>query len=247
MGQGASKNHPFIIGRGKFPPGFESALLGMKAGEEKTFAITIPPDYGDRTIAGKNIEFKAAMNLVQSREVPAWDDAFAKSIGDSTSAEAAAKNIRDGLRVEKEKKERERIRMAMADAIANEAKAAIPPVLLERELEKMLTELKGSIGSMGLAFADYLLHIKKTDADLKREWRGDAERRVKIALVLREIAKAEHIEPSEAEVEEAISRTVTHQGMSGDDIKSLDREAFIRYHVGIARNEKVFQFLEATL
>lgn len=239
-----SKNHPLILGRGKFPPGFEEAICGMKAGEEKTFPIAVPPDYRDRTIAGRELEFKTKMNLVQAREVPDWNDEFARTIGNFPSTAAARESVSEGIAKEKEEKERERLRMAGIQAVADAATVEIPAALIERELEKMVAELKSSIGGMGLTFEGYLTHLKKSEADLKREWRGDALRRVKIALVLREIARREKIEPSEEDIQNAIRRTATHRGMSEENMKSLDREAFIRYHVGIARNERVFQWLE---
>src|SRR3989344_7178650 len=71
---GESKNHPLIIGEKRFIPGFEEQLIGMKAGEEKTFNLAAPLDYGAKELAGKNIEFKAKMNLVEKREVPEWSD-----------------------------------------------------------------------------------------------------------------------------------------------------------------------------
>lgn len=241
---GQSRNHPFILGRGRFLPGFESALIGMKAGEEKSFSVAVPAGYRDAAIAGKVVEFATKMNLVEERHVPEWNDEFAASLGKFASAAEAEASVADGLRREKEEKERERLRMAMADAIAGETRVEIPDALIERELEKMTAELKDSIVGAGLKFDDYLVHIRKTERDLAREWRGDAERRVKIALVLREIARREHIAATAEDVEQAVNRTLAHRGMTEAEAKALDREAVIGYHTGIARNENVFKFLE---
>ncbi len=239
-----SKNHPLVLGQGRFIPGFEENITGMKEGEEKTFTLAVPPDFADRSVAGKNLEFTAKVKLVQGREIPEWSDDFAKSLGNFTSAAAAEKSIREGLQAENEEKEQERLRIAAIEAIAEAAKAEIPEALIDRELGKMTAELEASITRMGLNFDDYLSHLKKSRDDLKKEWRKDAERRVKIALVLREIARREKITPTPDEVQEAVNRTVTHQGLTEEDIKKIDREAFIDYNRGVARNEKVFIFLE---
>lgn len=240
-----SANHPFTLGQGKFLPGFEDNLAGMKAGEEKMFNITAPADWRDKAIAGKTLEFKVKMNAVQEREIPAWDEAFVKSFGKFSSTAEAEENIRTGLRAEKEAGERERLRIAMIEAIAKETGAEIPEPLLERELEKMVAELQSSIERMGLKFSDYLTHIKKTADGLRQEWRKDAEHRVKIALVLREIARRENIEPSEEEIKEVMSRAIARQGFDEKDLKTIDRAAFLDYNRGIARNEKVFKHLES--
>lgn len=239
-----SANHPFILGQGKFLPGFEDNLAGIKAGEEKKFNITAPADWRDKTIAGKTLEFKVKLNEVQEREIPAWDEAFVKSFGKFSSVVEAEENIRTGLRAEKEAEERERLRIAMIEAVAKETGAEIPEPLLERELEKMVAELQISIERMGLKFSDYLTHIKKTADGLRREWRKDAERRVKIALVLREIARRENIQPSEEEIKKTMGRAIAHQGFDEKDLRTIDRAAFLDYNRGIARNEKVFRWLE---
>jgi len=241
---GESKNHPLVLGQGRLVPGFEDELVGMKAGEEKTFTLTVPDDYRDGRIAGQALGCKTTMKLVQEREVPAWDDAFAKSLGNFALAADAEKNVREGLGLEKEAKERERLRMAMLEAIAQETRAEIPEVLIDRESEKMLVELKESTQGLGLKFDQYLGHIKKTEAGLKAEWRPGAGRRVKFALILREIARREGIRPSQEETQQAVDRVAAHRGLSQTDQNTLDRASLMVYASGIARNEKVFEHLE---
>ena len=241
---GSSKSHPLVIGEGKFLPGFEDELIGMQAGEEKTFPINVPKDYPTPGLAGKALLFRVHMHLVQEHDLPAWDDAFAKTLGKFATADEMTANIKDGLRREKEMHEKERLRIAMVEAIAKETRADIPSRLLEDELEKMFTELKTSVEGMGASFDDYLTHIKKTPDDLAKEWREDAKRRVIFALVLREIARRERIEPGEEDIMAAIDRTAAHRGLTEEDVKGIDREQFVAYNRGVARNEKVFAFLE---
>lgn len=241
---GASENHPLILGQGKLLPGFEDKLIGMKAGEEKTFTLAIPPDYYRKSIAGRELTITATVKLVQDRAVPEWNDEFARSLGNLSSTAEVVESIRQSLALEKESEERERLRMAMVEAIARESRAEIPEPLIANELERMISELRQSIGDMGLKFEDYLAHIKKSEADLKRNWQGDAVRRVKTALILREIARREGISPSDAEVAELVHRASERQGFSAEQLKTLDAKALFDYHRGIARNEKVFEFFE---
>ncbi len=244
---GASENHPVVLGQGKLLPGFEERLAGMKAGEEKTFTLAIPSDYYRKSIAGKELTITAKVTLVQERHVPEWNEEFARSLGNFSSAADVEKSIRQGLAMEKEAEERERLRMAMIEAVARESRAEIPESMITGELERMTQELRTSIEDMGLAFADYLTHLKKSETDLKMEWRPDAKRRATIALVLREIARRENIRPSDEEVQELANRTIERQGLTGEKLKTLDRRAFFDYHRGIARNEKVFELLERSV
>src|SRR3989344_254105 len=120
---GESKNHPIILGEGRMLPGFEEAIAGMRAGEEKAFTLAVPPDYRAKAIAGKVLDFTIKMNSVQEREVPAWSDDFARSLGNFSSPADGEKSVREGLQTEKERKEKERLRMATAEAVASETKA----------------------------------------------------------------------------------------------------------------------------
>jgi len=109
----------------------------------------------------------------------------------------------------------------------------------------MAGELKANIESMGMNFEKYLEHLKKTAEDLKKEWADEAKRRVKIALILRAVAETKHLEPSDAEIADKINRISSRYKTPKAAAKDLDPEAVRQYARGIARNEKVFQWLES--
>lgn len=243
--QGDSKGHPLVLGEGKFIPGFEDELVGMKEGETKEFSLVAPGDYFEKNIAGKKLDFKVSVKLVQRREVPEFSDEFARGLGNNfTGVDDAKKSIREGLTVEKQKKEQERLRVKIIDEIADAVSIDPPHVLLDAEKTKMLQELRQGIERMGLKWDQYLINIKKTEDELKKGWDKDALRRVKIALVLREIADKENIRPADEEIREEINKIVMQSGFSPNEVKKIDKEALKQYAYGIVRNEKVFEFLE---
>ena len=242
---GESRSHPLVIGEGKFMPGFEDELVGMSKGEEKTFSVEVPRDWHDQTFAGKALEAKVVMRLIQERVLPEAGDEFAKSLGTFASIDALKVSIREGLTKEKQDKEKQRVRIRIIEEIANAAKVEIPDVLIETELDKMAGELKSSIEDMGMKWDEYLLHIKKTVDELRREWREEGEKRVRIALCLRQIAKAEHIEPSEEEIKERGDKFLSQFRGTQQAEKEIDPAHLHEYARGILRNEKVFEFLES--
>lgn len=241
---GTSKNHPLILGRGNFLPGFEEKLEGMKGGQGKEFSLKAPTDWPNQKIANKNLDFKVKMNLVQERELPEVDDGFAKSLGNFDSLEALKKSIKEGLFGEKEIKERQRIRMELIEKIAQDSEIKVPEILIKEEIEKMINEFRISIKNIGLDFDRYLKEIKKTIEDLKKDWRKEAEKRVKIGLCLREIAKKENIEVSEEEVKEKINEDLKHYPDVEEVKKNIDLNVLKDYTKNILRNEKVFSLLE---
>lgn len=156
---GESKDHPLILGKGKFLPGFEDKLVGMKTGEEKEFNLVAPEDWHEKNFAGKSLDFKIMMKLVQERSLPEVDDEFAKGLGKFENIESLKRNLREGIAQEKEEKERQRIRSLLVEEIAAGIRADLPEVLVESELDKMFTELKSGVDGMGLKWEDYLMHV----------------------------------------------------------------------------------------
>ena len=184
------------------------------------------------------------MNLVQERILPELTDEFAKNLGNFSSLEALKINIREGIGQEKKEKENQRIRMIIIEKIADRATIEIPEILVERELDKMLDELKSSIAQMGMKWEDYLLHIKKNPEELRKEWHEEAQKRVRIALSLREIANREKIDPTEEEIKERADQYLAQFKTAKQAEQSIDPEELQEYARGILRNEKVFEFFE---
>jgi len=241
---GESKNHPLVIGEGRFIPGFEKQLEQMKQGEEKEFSLIVPEDWPQKNLAGQALDFKVKVNLVQERQIPELTDDFAKRLGNFKSLDQLKQNIKEGLIQEKETKEKERIRMELIEKIADNSKMDIPQILIDIELDKMINELRLSAQNMGLDFDKYLNQIKKTIDDLKKEWRERAKKRVRIGLVLKAIAKKENIEISEEELEKEINKVLKHYPNVKEAEKNIDLEALKEYTKGVIRNKKVFQLLE---
>lgn len=243
---GESKNHPFIIGKSKFVPGFEKEIIGMKAGEEKTFTLKVPENWHEKNLAGKALDFRTSLRLVQEIQLPELTDEFAQSMGDFKGREDLKNSLRDSIGQEKKDKEKERLRVLTIEEVAGEAVINVPDVLIDGEAEKMLEELKSGVGQMGVRWEDYLAHIKKTIEDLRKEWRGEAEKRVRIALCLREIAKLEKIEPNKEEIEARSNQFLVQFKSAEETGKSVDAEGLREYTRGILQNEKVFELLETS-
>lgn len=241
---GEAKNHSFALGKAKFIPGFEDALVGMKTGEEKTFTLVVPADWRDPSLARRVLDTNVTMRSVKERKMPELDDEFAKTLGAFDSADALKASIREGIAEEKKEKEKQRIRIMIADEITKKSEMDVPDVLIESEIEKMLGEIRLGVEQMGMQFDDYLQHIKKTVEDLKASWQDEALRRVCVALVLREIAHREKIEPAPEEVEDAAQKYLQQFSDSEQAAKNIDPDNLRAHAAGVLRNEKTFEFLE---
>ena len=241
---GESKNHPVKVGDKKFIPGFEENLVGLKAGDKKEFKLKAPADYFKKDLAGKDMEFKVTVNNVLDRVLPELDDEFAKSLGQFKTIEELKNNVKEGMQKEKEEKEKSEFRNSLVEKIAKETKMDLPDVLLDRELEKMVHEMKANIEQHGLDFQTYLLSIKKSEDDLRDDMKPQAEIRIKAAMVIEEIAKGEEIEVEEEMITKKANE-VLHKYKSIDATqKDINPEQLKSYSKMVLINEKVLDLLE---
>lgn len=240
---GEDKNYTFILGKGHFIPGFEKNLIGMKAGENKTFNITVPKSWAQKDLQGKKLSVKIFLKEIKEKKLPPLNDKFAQKLGKFKNLKELKESISKGLKMEKEEKEKERWRLSVLDKIVAKTKTDIPEILIYTEIEKMMEELKSQLEKMQLTLEKYLEQIKKTEEELRKDFRELAEKRVFSSLVLREIGLLEKIEVSEEEIKEKANEIL--QQIPEPKIKEkIKPEDLKEFALGIIRNEKVFQILE---
>ncbi|MBZ9572802.1 trigger factor [Patescibacteria group bacterium] len=235
----------FLLAKGHFVPGFEENLQGMKKGEEKEFTIPFPKDYFKKDLASKNINFKVKLKKVQLMELPELNDDFARSLGKFENLEDLRKNLKEGIKKEKEIGETQKRRGEILEKIAQNSDFEIPQVLLDLEKDKMMEALKQKIArDLKTSFSDYLKKIQKTEKEVKDSFSSQAQKRVKDLLVLREIGRKEEIKVSEKEIEEAVNGFLKNYPGVNQAREKIDLDRLKEYYRGIIYNEKVFQILE---
>lgn len=240
---GEDKNYSFILGKGRFIPGFEDNLIGMKTGETKIFNLVVPKSWSQKDLQGKKLSVKVSLKEIKKKKLPSIDDKFAQELGKFKNLEELKKNIQKGLKMEKEKKEKERWRLSVLNKIMANTKTDIPEILIQSEVEKMLEELKIHLEKIQLSFEKYLEQIKKTEQELRKNFQELAKERVLSALILREIGILEKIEVSENEIEDKIN-DILRQIPEPEIKEKINPEDLKNFAQGIVRNEKVFQLLE---
>ncbi len=244
---GISKNHPLIIGGKNFIPGFEDNLLGMKKEEEKTFSLVVPKDYYVKNIADQKLDFTVRVNNIKSVELPKVNEEFVKSLGNFQNLNQLISSIKDGIMEEKKIKEKQRIHLEIINHLVKISSIAIPEVLINQQLDSMISNLDKDLHANGMELGPYLAQMDKTQDDLRKEWHDEAEKQVKTVMVLHKIAKDNNISASHEEVDEALSATVQSMIMKGEaDKTNLDVEGLRDNIASRITNEKVLDFLEKT-
>lgn len=241
---GTSKGHDLVLGKGVFIPGFEENIIGARAGDEKEFELEFPKEYHEKSLAGKPASFKVQINKVQERKTPEISDEFAKSLGQFENLEALKKNIREGLEKEKEKQLKEQKRNDMIESLVEKVEVNLPEVLVHEELHRMIHEFESQIQGMGMQFEDYLKQVGKNKEDLEKDWRPQAEKRIKSAMALTKIAEEKEIDVPQEEVEKEMNKTLEQYKGVEDLEKNVDLNALYNYTKGTMVNEKVFELME---
>lgn len=181
-------------------------------------------------------EAHAEAQKIEEKDLPALDDEFVKSLG-YESLEKFSDTVRANIKTEKEMQETERRRAAMLDELIEKSTVKYPKLLLEYELDEMEARLKGDLEQMRVPFDKYLAEVKKTEADIRKEWEPVADKRAKMRLVLAHIALKEKLDADPARLEAEIKHAKQHYPNAD--------ESGLRAHVHHAlRNEAVIAFLE---
>jgi len=203
---GSTERMPLILGQERLIPGFEEHLIGLRPGERTEFDIIFPADYGEASLAGQVARFSVDLKELREKILPAVDDEFARSIGSfpdlgALRAEIQARLERNALDHARHEFSDKIIEYAVANATLD-----LPDILVDQEVEVMHDEFRGSLARQGIAAESYLKVVDKTEADLHAEFRPNAEKRVKVLLVLSKVAEAEGVVISDAEIQAEVDR-----------------------------------------
>lgn len=174
---------------------------------------------------------------LKEEDLPTFNDTFVQALGPFKDVADFKAKLKENIKLEKENQNKEKTRLKIIEKIVEESEIDLPEILVEIELEKILYRMESDITQMGLKFEDYLKHLNKTMEDLKKDFRGDAEKKAKLALILNEIAKVEKIVADEAEVAREVAAILEHY-------KEADPERATLHAQSVLTNEKIFQFLE---
>lgn len=198
---GQSQDAAILVGKDYLVPGFDKKLLGAKKGEVREFSLPYPRDHYQKNLAGKMVEFKVEIKEVYERQLPKLDDELAKTL-QAKNLEELKKGIKKNIIHQKEHEAKQKADLAALDKIMEKTKFGdIPEILVEHEARQMMAEMEEGISAQGGKFEDYLASLGKTRDQLRLDMLPNAVRRVKSALVIREIALAENIKISEEDID----------------------------------------------
>ncbi len=219
---------------------FEYKKIAEKENSKKVEKVEVTDAEVDKAIEDiKNNYARIGAKKVEGQEAKPIEltDDLVKTWGEFKDVADFKENLRKNLVSEKEHKAQEKKRLELVDALTKDLEVVIPEVLIEAELRRMLSQMTHDIERMGLKFDEYLKHLKKTADDLKKEWKSDAMKRVKLDLAIDHIAKKEKLTANKERLDAEVAHAKEHH-------KDVDPESARAYFEQILLNQAVFEFLE---
>ncbi len=241
---GQAKDAQVILGKDYFLPGFDQNLIGVKKGDVKEFSLDYPKEHHQKNLAGKKVDFKVTVKELFDRQVPELNDQLAqdlqfKDLGELK--EAVKKNII----TEKTQKQELKTEKEMLEAlIKNSQFDDLPDQLVNSEAQSMLLEMERSIQSQGGKFEDYLQHLKKTKEQLLLDFAPDAIKRIKIALLLRQVADQEKMIVTEEEINQRLTELKKTYAGQTEALKNLDSLDYKRHLANALLSDKIIKQLK---
>jgi trigger factor len=218
---GKAENHSLELGSGSFIPGFEEQLVGVATGESKDVEVSFPEEYHAAELAGKPAVFKVTVHEIKGKELPALDDEFAKDVDDEVETlDALKEKIRTRLENSKKHEAEHHLRDSLVEKAAENAQVDIPEVMVTNEVNRMLQEFEQRLQMQGMNLELYFQFSGQDENALREQMKEEAVNRVRVALTLEAIAKAENIEATDEDVNAELEKMAGMYNMTVDNIKA---------------------------
>ncbi|MGJ6251514.1 trigger factor [Listeria monocytogenes] len=218
---GQAENHSLELGSGQFIPGFEEKLVGLKAGDEADIELTFPEEYHAEDLAGQPVVFKVKLHEIKTKEVPALDDELAKDIDEEVETlDELKEKISKRLQEAKEESVAQAKQEEVIAKAVEYAEVDIPHAMVHHEADHLMNHFAQDLQAQGLTPELYYQFTGQTEEAMHAQMEKDAEKRVKMNLVLEAIAEAENIEPTEEAIDEEISTLAEKYGMEKDAVRA---------------------------
>jgi trigger factor len=241
---GQSKNHQVYLGEPHYIPGFTEQLIGLKKDDEKEFTLKFPAGHYQKHLAGKSVDFKIKVSDVYELQYPELDENFAKSLGQENMdklKEILKKNMADDAKQKSEQK----AEIAIYDQLIEKSEfEEIPEVLIDAEKKKMFHELKHNLEKQGIGLDQYMKDLKKTEEEIYKDFTDNAAKRVKAALLSRQIAQDNHVHAEKEDIDKEIE--LIKQAYKDDPTveENLKKPEVIDTIALTIQNRKVVQWLK---
>lgn len=241
---GTAENQPLEVGSGRFIPGFEDQLIGLEADKEADIPVTFPAEYHAAELAGKAATFHVKIREIKGKELPELDDEFAKDVSEFDTLDEYRADIRKHLEEANEHRAHHEFEDKLIEMATDNAEVEIPQCMVDRRAERMAEEFEYRIAYQGIKMEDYLKMTGMQREDIVERYKADAEKAVKMSLVMEAIQEAEKLEAVDEDLDAELAKLAENRKQSAEDLKKTigeeDKE-YIRDNILLQKTIKLLE------
>ncbi len=232
---GKAEKHSLVLGSGQFIPGFEEQIVGKKIDEEFDVNVTFPAEYHAENLAGKPAVFKCKLHEIQTKELPTLDDDFAKDVSDFETLEELKADAKKKLEERRAAVADDEVTEQIVNALVELLDADVPAAMYENEINESIREFEYRLQSQGLSLDMYMQYTGMDKDAFRETYREQAEKKVKLRLVLEKIAELEAIEPTAEDIEAEYTRMAEMYQIEPEKVKAFIPEDALKQDLAVQK------------
>jgi trigger factor len=217
-----AESYPLDLGSANLTPEFENGIVGMKVGEEKEIAIPFAADYPDKDVAGKTLLFKVELKEIKEKKLPELNDDFAKDLSFENMDQLRAE-VKKGLETEKEGQRKNIIAEQIVNSLLEKSDFPVPARMAQKRAEMLVEDARSRMKVGTLSDEE----DRSLNTALLKEYEPEAQKRIKMGLILAKIAEQEGLKVEDSEVDERLQRIAEETKRAYDYI----REFYEKYNL----------------
>ena len=242
---GKAESYPLEIGSGAFIPGFEDQLIGMAKEETKDINVTFPEDYQVAELAGQPVVFKVTVHEIKTKVLPEANDELIKEakIKDVETMEDYRAYVKKNLSERKDRENEENFTNELLEKVVANAEVEISDAMIERETDEMVREITQRLSAQGFTLEQFAQVTGQDEEKIRAEVRQDAEKKVRVRLVLEAVAEAEQFEISDEEIDAELKAIADQYSMQIEQVRNLISHDAVSYDL---RQRKALELIKET-
>lgn len=209
---GSADETTLVLGSGRFIPGFEEQLVGMRSGEDRDITVTFPEDYQSEGLAGRDVQFAVHVNSVSHGELPALDDEFAEDVSEFDTLAELRDDIRSKMQAQVDRELENALETELLGQIVADSTIDVPPVVIDNEVNDRLAGVRQQLVFQGISLEDYLQSAGTDVASYAAALRPEAEHAIRLRLVVPELVRALEAEPTPEELDAVYTSMAEERG-----------------------------------
>ena len=232
---GKAEDFTLGLGSGQFIPGFEEQVAGHSIGEEFDINVTFPEDYQVEDLKGAPVVFKIKLKGISKKEIPELDDEMVKDATEFETVDEYKADVRKKLEEHAEKHADDEVEGKILDKVIENMTAEIPQVMFDNRVNEMMMDLEQRLAPQGITMEMYCQFTGQDIESVKKAYKEQAEKQVKLRLALEKIAQLENIEVTDDEATEEMQKIADQYKMKIEQVKQYINEEDVKKDIAVGK------------